>query len=179
MSELYEKVYRRSPDTVAMPVKVAVPDPIHNSTKINDNGTYNVSSFAEAKVNVDGGGGGSGGDLEYIIENQTVEIVDDSSANLPVIAVENFDSLEAGDQFVIKVDADAMGMQAELYSIASCSITYLDYIIVTITSDINMSGMDLGVSITKVNDLDAKFKATLGGSILPGTYTVTLAKILF
>lgn len=176
----YDELYAKLPDTIGRPVRVANPNPLHNSTKINDNGTYDVSSFAVAKVDVeDGGGGGSSGDLEYIVENQTVEIVDDSLANLPVIAVENFDSLESGDQFIIKVDANAMDMHAILYSTASCSITYLDYAIVTITSNINLSGMDLGISITKVNNLDAKFKATIGGSILPGTYTVTLAKILF
>lgn len=63
MKTSYDELYAKLPDTIGRPVRVANPDPLHNNTKISDNGTYDVSSFAVAKIDVEGGGGGGSAEL--------------------------------------------------------------------------------------------------------------------
>ena len=74
MKTSYDELYAKLPDTIGRPVRVANPDPLHNNTKISDNGTYDVSSFAVAKIDVEGGGGsGDSAIIVHAVYNETSE----------------------------------------------------------------------------------------------------------
>lgn len=61
MEDLYNELYSKIPENVAQPINVANPTPLYNSTVIKENGKYDVSSFAVAKIDVEGGEGGGEG----------------------------------------------------------------------------------------------------------------------
>ena len=73
MKTLYDELYAKSPDIMGRPVHVANPDPLYNKIKIEKNGKYDVSSFAVANVNVNGGGSEPTGELLY--ENDALNFV--------------------------------------------------------------------------------------------------------
>ena len=76
MNDLYKDLYNRAQELVAKPVPVANPDPLHNTTTIKNNGKHDVSSYAEANIEVDNGGGGGTEEPKFA----TLTISTDSSA---------------------------------------------------------------------------------------------------
>lgn len=106
MKDLYNKLYDKLQENVAQPIPVANPIPLYNKTTIKDEGKYNVRSFAEVNSVMSE----SGGNLEYVVPEQTVAVNTD-----PVeLSDTHMDLLETYDEVLFKYTLpDALGDTVE------------------------------------------------------------------
>ena len=141
---------------------VNVPNPSTGTLSITDNGTYDVTQYASASVEVDS--------YDWVVEEQTVTIpADVTEETLPSIIVDNSE-LSNEDMVVLKVSGTVLGQSVTGYVNAKYTTTengaYMSCMVDNTIFNINSSD----------NFVSWHFYVSLNDEYVPGTYTVSAIK---
>ena len=152
------------------PVVVEALNNIANA--LGDDNPDNITTVSEALTDILEYAGG-GGDIDYVIKEQTVEI---TGGDLPTIEVDD-SNLENQDFILMKVIGSLGGMSAQNYAIARYQPGLSDMQIYASTSFFDN---DFEVIATETNQQGIyTLDVQSGGESFPATYTITACKVPF